>query len=292
MKKILITGANGQLGTELNRLLTKDPQVELLNTSVLSEEDKNIISMDITSPAKTREVILGFKPDYIINCAAFTAVDLCEKEREKAYKINGIGPKNLGVLAKEISAVLIQISTDYVFDGDHSIPYTEESALNPQSVYGKTKLAGEKFVEEICDKYFIIRTAWLYGKGKNFVKTMLKLSKTQKEVTVVSDQFGTPTSAKELVKMILYLMETNYYGVYHGTCEGSTCWADFAKEIFKQVGKDTKVVPVTTKEYPTIAKRPAYSVLENKKLKEIGGFSMKEWKDALNEYLKDMKNKK
>ena len=197
MKKILITGANGQLGTELNRLLTKDPQVELLNTSVTSKEDKNIIAMDITNLSKTREVILRFKPDYIINCAAFTAVDLCEKEQEKAYEINGIGPKNLSVLAKEISAVLIQISTDYVFDGNHSIPYTEENSLNPQNVYGKTKLAGEKFVEEICDKYFIIRTAWLYGEGKNFVKTMLKLSKTQKEVTVVSDQFGKPTSAND-----------------------------------------------------------------------------------------------
>ena len=284
--KILITGANGQLGRELNRLLVKEKGVTILNTGV-TPDGGNIISMDITDFNQTLDVVLDFNPDYIINCAAFTAVNLCESEKEKAYQINGIGPKNLSIVSKEISAVLVQISTDYVFDGSSREPYTEESAVNPQSVYGKTKLAGEKFVEEICDKYFIIRTAWLYGEGSNFVNTMLNLSKTQEEVRVVLDQFGTPTSTRELAKMILYLMGTDHYGLYHGTCEGSTCWADFAKEIFRQSGKNTKVIPVTTKEYPTPAKRPAYSVLENKKLKELGGFTMKEWKDAFTEYMKE-----
>lgn len=284
--KILITGANGQLGRELNRLLAKDKGVTILNTGITPDAG-NIISMDITDFNQTLDVVLDFNPDYIINCAAFTAVNLCESEKEKAYQINGIGAKNLSIVSKEISAVLVQISTDYVFDGSSREPYTEESAVNPQSVYGKTKLAGEKFVEEICDKYFIIRTAWLYGEGSNFVNTMLDLSKTQEEVRVVSDQFGTPTSTRELAKMILYLMGTDHYGLYHGTCEGSTCWADFAKEIFRQSGKNTKVIPVTTKEYPTPAKRPAYSVLENKKLKELGGFTMKEWKDAFTEYMKE-----
>lgn len=284
--KILITGANGQLGRELNRLLAKDKGVTILNTGITPDAG-NIISMDITDFNQTLDVVLDFNPDYIINCAAFTAVNLCESEKEKAYQINGIGAKNLSIVSKEISAVLVQISTDYVFDGSSREPYTEESAVNPQSVYGKTKLAGEKFVEEICDKYFIIRTAWLYGEGSNFVNTMLDLSKTQEEVRVVSDQFGTPTSTRELAKMILYLMGTDHYGLYHGTCEGSTCWADFAKEIFRQSGKNTKVIPVTTKEYPTPAKRPAYSVLENKKLKELGGFTIKEWKDAFTEYMKE-----
>ncbi|ROR28428.1 dTDP-4-dehydrorhamnose reductase [Mobilisporobacter senegalensis] len=289
MKKILITGANGQLGRELNRLFADHKQdIELLNTEVVSIEEKNIVAMDITDFHQTRDVIINFMPDIIINCAAHTAVDVCESDKENAYRINAVGPKNLSLAAKEISAVLVQVSTDYVFDGNSTKPYTEESGTNPQSVYGETKLEGEKFVGEICEKYFIIRTAWLYGEGKNFVKTMLRLSESQEEVRVVSDQFGTPTSAKELSKMIIYLMNTNAYGIYHGTCEGSTSWADFAKEIYEQAKKTTRVIPITTKEYPTPAKRPAYSVLENKRLKELGGFTMKDWKDALTEYMEEV----
>lgn len=287
MKKILITGANGQLGRELNHLLRDKTEVELLNTEVISMREENIVAMDITDLNQTRDVIKRFMPDVIINCAAHTAVDLCESDEENAYRINAIGPKNLSIIAKEISATLVQVSTDYVFDGSSTIPYTEESVTNPQSVYGKTKLAGENFVVDICDKYFIIRTAWLYGEGKNFVKTMLRLSESQDEVLVVCDQFGTPTSAKELAKMIVYLINTNAYGIYHGTCEGSTNWADFAKEIFHFAKKDTRVIPITTKEYPTKAHRPAYSVLENKRLKELGGFSMKNWMDALIEYMEE-----
>lgn len=288
MKKILITGANGQLGRELNRLLADRIDVELLNTEVSSIAENNIVAMDITDLDQSREVIKDFIPDVIINCAAHTAVDLCENDKENAYKINAIGPKNLSIIAKELSATLVQISTDYVFDGCSTVPYTEEFSTNPQSVYGETKLSGENFVKDICDKYFIIRTAWLYGEGKNFVKTMLRVSETQDEVKVVSDQYGTPTSAKELAKMIVYLINTTSYGIYHGTCEGSTNWADFAKEVYKEAKKETKVIPITTKEYPTPAIRPAYSVLENKRLKELGGFAMKEWKEALTEYMKDL----
>lgn len=288
MKKILITGANGQLGRELNQFFTGHADgIEILNTAVMPIEEKNIVAMDITDVQQTRNVITDFMPDVIINCAAHTAVDICESDKENAYKINAIGPKNLSLVAKEISAILVQVSTDYVFDGNSMKPYTEESPTNPQSVYGETKLAGEKFVEEICDKYFIIRTAWLYGDGKNFVKTMLRLAESQEEVRVVSDQYGTPTSAKELAKMIIYLINFDYYGIYHGTCEGSGSWADFAREIFKQAKKNTKVIPITTKEYPTPAKRPAYSILENKRLKELGGFTMKDWKDALTEYMEE-----
>lgn len=288
MKKILITGANGQLGRELNGLLADKTDVVLINTEVLPIVEKKIVAMDITNLDQARSVMKDFMPDIIINCAAHTAVDLCESDEKNAYRINAIGPKNLSILANEISATLVQISTDYVFDGSSNKPYTEESPTNPQSVYGETKLAGEKFVDEICNKYFIIRTAWLYGEGKNFVKTMLRLSESHEEVSVVSDQYGTPTSAKELAKMIIFLMGTDSYGIYHGTCEGSTDWSSFAKEIFKEAKKDTKVIPITTNEYPTPAKRPTYSVLENKKLKEIGGFAMKEWKEALTEYMNEL----
>lgn len=288
MKKILITGANGQLGRELNRLLADKTDVELLNTAVIPMIEKKVVAMDITNLDQTKAVMKDFMPDVIINCAAHTAVDLCESDEENAYRINAIGPKNLSIVANDIAATLVQISTDYVFDGNTTKPYVEESPTNPQSVYGETKLAGEKFVEEICNKYFIIRTAWLYGEGKNFVKTMLRLSETHEEVRVVSDQYGTPTSARELAKMILFLSNTDSYGIYHGTCEGSTEWSSFAKEIFKEAKKDMKVIPITTIEYPTPAKRPAYSVLENKKLKELGGFAMKEWKEALIEYMNEL----
>lgn len=288
MKKILITGANGQLGRELDKLLIKDHSVKVLKTGSNPNSQKNIVKMDITDKAQITKVIKEFIPDVIINCAAHTAVDLCESDEENAYLINGIGPKNLAQAAANVKAALFQISTDYVFDGSATTPYTEESPTNPQSIYGKTKLAGEEFVTNLCEKYFIIRTAWLYGEGNNFVKTMLRLSETQEEVRVVADQYGTPTSAKELAKMIMFLMKSNHYGIYHGTCEGRTNWAGFAEAIFHNAKKTTRVIPIASAEYKTPAKRPAYSILENKKLHELGGFHMKEWEDALLEYMNEL----
>ncbi len=253
MEKILITGSNGQLGRAMNVEL-KDTEYELVNTDVGE--------LDITNITAVMEFVKEVKPTIIINCAAHTAVDLCESQWDSAYKINAIGPRNLSIAAREVGAKMVQVSTDYVFAGDGDKPYTEFDAPNPQSAYGHTKLAGENFVKEFADRYFIIRTAWLYGDGKNFVKTMLRLAETNDTVSVVSDQYGSPTSTVELAKMIHHLMETDNYGVFHGTCEGQCSWADFAAEIFAQAGKSTKVKYITTEEYPTPAKRPAYSVLD------------------------------
>lgn len=287
-KSILITGANGQLGRALNAVLKEqlDSDTIILNTSRREPTAYSPIILDITNPLSVTNIVQDLRPDIIVNCVAHTAVDLCESEKEKAYEMNALGPKNLAVAAHAIDAKFIHISTDYVFDGEKKTPYTEEDETNPQTVYGQTKLEGERLVQNYCEKYFIIRTAWLYGTGMNFVNTMLRLAEDHTEVGVVRDQFGTPTSAQELAKAIVFLMNTENYGLYHGTCEGIATWYEFATEIFRLAGKAVKVKSLTTEEYPTPAKRPKYSVLENKKLKELD-YYMKPWKEALQEYMKD-----
>ncbi|KAI4452399.1 dTDP-4-dehydrorhamnose reductase [Eubacterium plexicaudatum ASF492] len=279
MKKLLITGCNGQLGRALNRVYEGE-QVHIINTDVPE--------LDITDLDAVMHIVREHKPHVIMNCGAMTAVDLCESEYEKAFRINAIGPRNLSIAARETGAKLFQISTDYVFSGNADHPYVETDVVDPQSVYGSTKLAGEQFVRDFADRYFIIRTAWLYGEGKNFAATMLRLAESNDTVRVVSDQFGTPTSALELAKMIHVLEPTENYGIFHGTCEGRCSWADFAAEIFRQAGKRTKVEYITTAEYPTPAKRPAYSVLENRMLHLTTDFRLQQWQDALSVYLKEI----
>lgn len=288
MKKILITGANGQLGRALNNVYKEVEGIQLVNTISGRNPDKESVIMDITDDFQVTSVLKKYMPQVIINCAAHTGVDQCETEEEKAYQINGIGPKNLSIAANEIGAILIHISTDYVFDGESKEAYTEDSQPNPQSAYGRTKLAGEEYVTSICKNYMIIRTAWLYGEGRNFVKTMLRLSESQESIRVVADQYGTPTSAKELSRMIQYLIENNGKGMFHGTCEGSGTWAEFAQEVMRLAYKATQIIPIPTSEYPTPAKRPLYAVLENKRLKEMGEFQMKHWKEALQEYMNEI----
>jgi dTDP-4-dehydrorhamnose reductase len=283
-RRILITGSKGQLGRALNQVLSDKPEITIINTDMGELTAYCPISLDITNAVAVLNFVQDLKPDVIINCAAHTAVDLCESDQERAYKINALGPKNLSVAAHAVDAKLVHVSTDYVFDGEADKPYTEDDTTNPKSVYGTTKLAGEEFVMENCTKHFIIRTAWLYGEGKNFVKTMLSLAEKNPEVRVVKDQYGTPTSSIELARAISKLIDTESYGIYHGTCEGSTSWYEFAVEIFRLTGKNVKVNPITTEEYPTPAKRPMYSVLENKNLKKLGIF-MKSWEEALQEYL-------
>ena len=228
----------------------------------------------------------------IINCAAHTNVDACEKQWDAAYRINAIGPRNLSIAANEADAKMIHVSTDYVFEGNAAIPYTEFDKTNPISAYGKTKLEGEKFVREFARKHFIFRTAWLYGEGKNFVRTMLALSEQHDEVSVVCDQQGSPTSAAELARVIRYFEPTENYGTYHATCEGDTNWADFAEAIFAKAGKNTKVNHVTSEEYarmnPAAAGRPAYSILDNYMMRLTGSYRMADWKDALDEYMKTL----
>lgn len=288
MKRVLITGALGQLGHALNELLKYKHEYQLYLTDSRTSEDGRIKRLDITEEATVESEIQNINPDIIINCAAMTAVDLCEKEQELAYKINSLGPKYLAVAADKIGAKLIHISTDYIYDGQADSPYTEDLDANPINVYGRTKLEGDNFVLQYCYKSFILHTAWLYGEGNNFVKTMLKMANEGKKIRVVSDQIGTPTSALELARVILFLIETDSYGKYHATCEGSTSWYDFAVKIFELAGKNVVVEAISSEEYPTLAKRPPYSVLDNKRLREQHGYYMKNWKEALKEYMDNL----
>lgn len=277
--KIVITGAKGQLGLELSRQLEYKNDYEVLATH---RDTLNIIDMD-----NVNQFILSNKPDVVVNCAAHTAVDLCEEDVENTYKINTLGPRNLSIACEKIGAKFVQVSTDYVFDGNSREPYKENNKTNPNSVYGKSKLMGEQFTKEFCSRYFIVRTAWLYGEGNNFVRTMLKLAENNNELNVVNDQYGSPTSTVDLAKAIIALINTEYYGVYHGTCEGQCSWYEFAKKIFELSDIDIKVNPVTSDEFKRLAPRPTYSVLDNFMLKLVGLNSFRNWEDSLSEYLID-----
>lgn len=275
--KVLITGANGQLGRELTKQYKVKSNVELILTDV--------VDLDITDVKAVYEFVNNHRPEVIINCAAHTAVDKCETDVDMAYKINTVGPKNLAAAANAIGAEIVQISTDYVFDGELNKELTEFDEVNPQTVYGKTKLEGEKVVTMLNPKHYIVRTAWLYGDGNNFVKTMLKLSETNKTLKVVDDQRGTPTSTVDLARVIIKLVENKNYGLFHCTCKGECTWYDLTKEIFRIKGIDTEVLPCTTDEFPRPAKRPKYSVLRNYMLDITIGDLTRDWKESLEEYL-------
>lgn len=279
MKKIIVTGCNGQLGREINKYYKEKRGLQFINTDV--------DELDITDIEAVMELAKGEQPYAIINCAAYTAVDNCETNQDVAFKINVLGPRNLAIAAEAVGAKFVHISTDYVFDGTKETPYYEHDAINPQSVYGVTKARAEEMVRQFSRKYFIFRTAWLYGDGKNFVRTMLKLAEDRDVVTVVGDQFGTPTSTAELVKAIDSILFTENYGTYHATCEGSCSWADFAEEIFRLAGKDVKVERTTTEAYNAPAPRPLHSVLENYMLKMVGGYTFADWHDAIKVYLEE-----
>ena len=278
--KILITGANGQLGRELTKQYN-EKDVELILTDVAD--------LDITDLNKVYTFVNEKRPEVIINCAAHTAVDKCETDVENAYKINTIGPKNLAQAAYSIGAEIVQVSTDYVFDGEKESNLTEFDSVNPQTVYGKTKLEGENMVKALNPKHYIVRTAWLYGDGNNFVKTMINLSKTNKTLKVVNDQYGTPTSAVDLAAVIIDLVEHKNYGLFHCTCKGQCTWYDFAKEIFKLSNIEVEVIPCTTEEFPRPAKRPKYSVLRNYMLELTTGDITRTWQEAVREYLKELR---
>lgn len=288
MKKIIVTGCNGQLGRAVNQQYAGSTEYELVNTDVGE--------LDITKVEDVLAFAREVKPYAIINCAAYTNVDKCETEQDLAYKINAIGARNLAIAASDTGAKLMHVSTDYVFPGDVSDhPLTEFDTPSPKSMYGATKLAGENFVRDFADRYFMIRTAWLYGDGHNFAKTMLKLSENNDRIGVVMDQVGTPTSAVELAKAIKYLLPTDNYGLFHGTCEGDTNWADFAAMVLRLAGKKTEIEPITSKEYkrrfPASADRPAYSILENYMLKLTTDFSFASWQDAIEVYMRELMSK-
>lgn len=283
MKRVLLVGADGMLGGELEERLKK--QYEVIGTTIQTLDicDRNAVLK------KASEV----KPEYIINCAAFTNVDACEVNLELATKVNGDAIENLALAAKENNAILIQISTDYVFNGRLEVEkaYTEDMKPDPVSAYGRTKLLGEENAKK-AEKYYILRTAWLYGKlGKNFVKTMLRLSNEKDELSVVCDQNGSPTSTTTLCEIIEQIMEKEpEYGIYHSTNEGFTTWYDFTVKIMEIVGRKTKVNPITSEEYknmyPTSTNRPKNSKLSKEKLHSVGIYP-KSYEEALKEYIKE-----
>ncbi len=282
--KILITGANGMLAKSVRKRLEKEN--ELICTDVAD--------LDITNQEAVLKFVADCKPEYIINCAAYTAVDQAETAGKIVEKINADGPENLAKAAKENNSILVHISTDYVFGGDLEVEkdYKEEDSKAPVTVYGVTKLQGEEQIQANTDQYYIFRTAWLYGDGNNFVRTMLKLGETKDEISVVADQHGSPTYAEDLANMIAEAMEKKIpYGVYHTTNQGYTTWYEFTKAIFEQAGIHCKVNPVTTEEYIemmkiTQAKRPKNSQLSKEKLL-AQGITVPEWREALRRYLKE-----
>lgn len=273
---VLVTGSNGQLGKCIKDLEKEHPYLNFIYT--------NYQSLDVCDLNQVQSFFNVNAVKYCVNCAAYTAVDKAEEEREEAFSINATGPKNLALACKENNVVLIHISTDFVFDGNKKEPYKEIDVPNPISVYGASKLQGEVEIQNILNEHFIIRTSWLYSEhGHNFMKTMLKLSDTKRELSVVNDQIGTPTYAGNLAEVVLNLIATKKaeYGLYHYSNGGEVSWYGFAKAIFELSGKNVKVNPITTKDYSTAAKRPAYSVLDIKKIKQHTEISNEGWKTRL-----------
>lgn len=281
--KVLVTGVKGQLGYDVVKELTKRNH-EAVGVDV---ED-----MDITDFSAVEKVLTAVKPDAVIHCAAWTAVDAAEDNADKVMKINVDGTANIAKVCKAIDAKMVYISTDYVFDGTGEAPWDPDCKdYAPQNVYGISKLGGEKAVAEILSKYFIVRIAWVFGKnGDNFIKTMLRLSETHDTLRVVDDQIGTPTYTYDLSRLLVDMIETEKYGYYHATNEGGyISWAEFASEIFKQAKKSTKVIPVTTAEYGlSKAKRPFNSRLDKSKLTLNGFERLPLWQDALKRYLEEL----
>lgn len=282
---ILITGCNGQLGNELQLLEAKYQQHTFFNTDVNE--------LDITNQLAVDDYVFRNQIDCIINCAAYTAVDKAEEQKELCTTLNTVAPSYLAAAVEKRGGCMIQISTDYVFDGTHSTPYVETDTPAPNSVYGCTKLAGELGVTKFCKKSIVIRTAWLYSTfGNNFVKTMLRLGRERKELGVVADQIGSPTYAADLAAAIMTIVETGVKpGVYHFTNEGVASWYDFTKAIHRMAGiKDCNVKPIHTSDYPTAATRPAYSVLDKKKITDDYQLTIPHWEEALQRCMDSLLN--
>jgi len=266
--RIAVIGSNGQLGTEVAAECQRagEETAELTHAAI-----------DISSLESTRSALGDIRPGVIVNTAAMHHVENCEKEPLRAYEVNALGPRNLAIVARELDAKLVHVSTDYVFDGAKHQPYVEEDRAAPLNVYGNTKFAGEAFLQGLAEKYFIVRTSALYGKspcrakgGRNFVDLMLKLAAERDEVRVVDDEIVSPTSTAELAKQIVILGRTNHYGLYHATAEGSCSWYELARKIFELEGVKTKLSIAAPNEFPSKVPRPKYSVLENHALKALG----------------------
>lgn len=276
--RVMVTGGKGQLGTEVTRYLQeRGYEVYSCGKSEL----------DITDAAQVSQTVGEIRPDVIVHTAAYTKVDLAETEIDEAYKINAYGTRNLAVAAEEAGAKIVYISTDYVFEGNGQDPYHEFMDCHPNSIYGKSKLAGEQMVQQCSTKFFILRTSWVFGKyGNNFVKTMLKLAQNNRELNVVDDQFGSPTYTYDLAQFIEQIIQTKLYGIYHTSNTGFCTWYEFARAIFAGAGvKDMQVNPVGTKDFPRPAPRPANSRLDHMAIRLNGLPDFRHWREALADYL-------
>ena len=282
--KVLVTGASGQLGTDVCKVLTDSQLIRL------THKDIEIGDMDSVKQAFNK-----YKPDIIVNTAAYVRVDDCEDEKEKAFQVNALGARNVAVVAQELGARLVHISTDYVFGGEvgpRTTPYTEFDTPVPLSIYGKSKLAGENLVRQFCLRHFIVRASGLFGvagssgKGGNFIETMLRLARERDELKVVNDQVFSPTYTRDLAQKIAQLMATEYYGIFHITSKGACSWYEFTTETLKLAGITTPVVPITSDQCPQKARRPRYSVLDNYHLRLLGLDDMRPWQEALKDYMK------
>lgn len=274
--KVMITGKDGQLASDLIRVLKGDHEIYAFNRR----------EMDITDLATVQNTVRNIGPDLIIHAAAYTKVDQAEQEQDAAFLVNTYGTRNMAVAAQPIGAKIIYLSTDYVFAGTADLPYREFDAVGPLNVYGKSKLAGEEMIKSLTDKFYIIRTSWVYGQhGSNFVKTMLRMGKEREELFVVDDQIGSPTYTMDLAFFIRELMLTDKYGIYHASNSGYCSWYEFAEAIFEEVGLSIRVHPVTIKEVPRLAPRPAFSVLDHLSIRTNGFSAFRHWREALKEFL-------
>ena len=279
--KFFITGVNGQLGYDVKRELLERGYTDILAPTR--------VDLDITNEDAVKKMIREYRPSVIFHCAAYTAVDKAEEEQEKCYQVNVLGTKYLTEAAKEVGAKIIYISTDYVFDGTKEEIYQIEDKVNPVNYYGKTKYLGENFVRAY-DNHIIVRISWVFGiNGKNFIRTMLNLAESHKELNVVCDQIGSPTYTKDLAGLLVNMFLSNVKGLYHVTNEGYCSWYEFAEFIFKVSRKKVKVHPILTKDYKTIAKRPLNSKLSKESLDDIGMKRLPEWQDAVKRYIRELK---
>ncbi len=292
--RILVTGCNGQLGTEIRKCFERG-YTELGVPAILKQSNFvryiDIDELDISQLDAVRSVLAEGKYDAVINCAAYTNVNMAEGEgKDIAFKANAIGPRNLAIACEELGAKLIHVSTDYVFAGDGDKPYVEWDVCAPQGVYGASKYLGEEYVKQFCSKYFIVRTAWLYGYvGKNFVKTMMNIARERGACKVVCDQRGNPTNACDLAHHLLKLVTTEEYGIYHGTGNGECSWFEFTEKIVEFAGIDAVVSPCTSDEFPSPVKRPAYSSLDNAMLRATVGDEFRPWQSALKCFIENYK---
>ncbi|HIZ22584.1 MAG TPA: dTDP-4-dehydrorhamnose reductase [Candidatus Blautia faecigallinarum] len=278
--RVLVTGVKGQLGHDVMNELAKRGYEGI---------GVDVEEMDITDREAVERVMREVHPDKVVHCAAWTAVDDAEDKEEICRKVNALGTENIARMCRELSAPMIYLSTDYVFDGTGTRPWEPDDERHPLNVYGQTKYEGELAVEKYLEAYYIVRIAWVFGiNGKNFIKTMLRLSETHDTLTVVDDQVGSPTYTYDLARLLVDMLETDKYGRYHATNEGLCSWYEFAKEIFRQANREVKVLPVSSEEYPTKAKRPHNSRMNKDKLKEMGFEPLPSWEDALSRYLKEI----